>query len=299
MEARLGNDFSMVRLHTGNDATRQAKALGAQAFTFGDHIAWASSAPSLGTVRGRMMLAHELVHVIQHRSDPSRAALRRFVTSERRDIATLDEVVSTAASIARRTGLAGIMRWGRFTAGAGGVGAIEALTSPQSGSTARLPNRYLFTCRCGLIDMRHFYQLMYIALQRSNRAATERGREHELTAEPESRFAPEDTVSNALGAFFGSQQSWLQRQSTFVSNLRAFLARCDAVDFRAMSGTDQDTVVNFYAARTASGAPATPVESATPAVLGVSVCGGRTRNAPFEVAPTSEDPHQKTIKRLR
>ena len=38
MEARLGADFSTVRVHTGPAAGRSAAAIGAQAYTSGEHV---------------------------------------------------------------------------------------------------------------------------------------------------------------------------------------------------------------------------------------------------------------------
>jgi hypothetical protein len=229
-------------------------------------------------------------------TDAHSVALRRFEARERGQITNINAVINTASSIAEQRGLAAMMRWGRFTAGAGGSGAIEA-QAPSRGSTEPLPNRYLFTCRCGLVDMRHFYQLMYIAIvpfQGGNRGATAQGRQHELTAEATSRFAPEDSPSNALGAYFGSEQSMFERQSVFVNNLRTFLQRCGPVDFTTMSAADQDTVVNYYGSRNAAGAPANPNQTATPAILWVDACArGNIRAFPFVVDPT--DPEHNTV----
>ena len=64
MEARLGADFSDVRLHTGTAAQRSADELGARAYTSGSDIV-------LGRGGGdRHTLAHELTHVIQQRRGP-------------------------------------------------------------------------------------------------------------------------------------------------------------------------------------------------------------------------------------
>jgi len=64
MEARLGADFSSVRVHTGAAAEQSATALGARAYTSGENIV-------LGAGGGdRHTLAHELSHVIQQRSGP-------------------------------------------------------------------------------------------------------------------------------------------------------------------------------------------------------------------------------------
>ena len=168
---------------------------------------------------------------------------------ERNSIGNLSEVVTTARRVAEQRGIVGLMRWGRFTAAMGGSGAWEAMVSPRSGSKAARtpPPRYLYTCRCGLIDFRHFYQLMYIALITSETGAVSRGMDHERTAEASSRFAPEDITSNALGAEFGGQRSWVQRIDTFVSTLEAFLLQCDPVDWHSISKAKQDCIVDFYA----------------------------------------------------
>lgn len=67
MESRLGQDFSGVRIHTDARASRTAAALGAQAYTVGRDIVFAADWPGPDTVRGRRVLAHELVHVQQQR----------------------------------------------------------------------------------------------------------------------------------------------------------------------------------------------------------------------------------------
>lgn len=61
MEARLGHDFSAVRLHEDADATR---ALGAHAYTVGTDIVFASGKYD------RRRLAHELAHVVQQAHGP-------------------------------------------------------------------------------------------------------------------------------------------------------------------------------------------------------------------------------------
>ncbi|MFB7910656.1 DUF4157 domain-containing protein [Kitasatospora sp. NPDC056076] len=64
MEARLGADFSDVRLHTGSTAAASAAEVGARAYTSGNHVV-------LGPGGGdRHTLAHELTHVIQQRQGP-------------------------------------------------------------------------------------------------------------------------------------------------------------------------------------------------------------------------------------
>jgi len=70
MEARLGHDFSDVRVHTDGAAESSAKAVGAHAYTVGSHIAFQRSAYDPGSDAGRTTLAHELTHVVQQRNGP-------------------------------------------------------------------------------------------------------------------------------------------------------------------------------------------------------------------------------------
>ncbi|MFK0099159.1 DUF4157 domain-containing protein [Streptomyces sp. NPDC091040] len=64
MEARLGADFSDVRLHTGPAARRSAAEVGARAYTSGSHVVIGSGGAD------RHTLAHELTHVVQQRQGP-------------------------------------------------------------------------------------------------------------------------------------------------------------------------------------------------------------------------------------
>lgn len=169
-----------------------------------------------------------------------------MIASERSQIGNLPEAISTARRIASQKGFFGLMRWGRFTAAMGGKGAWEAKF--DTGSTAPIPYpRYIYTCRCGLIDLRHFYQLMYIAVFLGESAAVRNGLKHERSAEASSRFAPEDMTSNALGAEFGSQRSIFQEITAFVTEMEAFLQRCVPVDWHSLTQTQQDCIVNWYA----------------------------------------------------
>lgn len=61
MEARLGADFSGVRVHTGPAARASAAELGARAYTFGSHVVIGDGGA------GKRTLAHELTHVVQQR----------------------------------------------------------------------------------------------------------------------------------------------------------------------------------------------------------------------------------------
>ncbi len=64
-EHRLGTDLGATRLHTDAGAAETARALGADAFTVGRDIAFASGRYQPTTAPGGRLLAHELAHVAQ------------------------------------------------------------------------------------------------------------------------------------------------------------------------------------------------------------------------------------------
>ncbi|MFE2374517.1 DUF4157 domain-containing protein [Streptomyces sp. NPDC059398] len=64
MEARLGADFSDVRVHSDSAARASAAEMGARAYTSGNHVVIGDGGGDAHT------LAHELTHVIQQRSGP-------------------------------------------------------------------------------------------------------------------------------------------------------------------------------------------------------------------------------------
>ena len=67
MEARLGQDFSGVRVHQDPTSSASAEALGARAYTVGDDIVVSRRAAAPGSREGTRTLAHELAHVVQQR----------------------------------------------------------------------------------------------------------------------------------------------------------------------------------------------------------------------------------------
>jgi proteasome lid subunit RPN8/RPN11 len=79
METLFGRDFGGVRVHTGPEAAAAAESVDAAAFTLGRNIVFGAGRYEPHTNRGRRLVAHELVHVIQQRrggSDASGAAER-------------------------------------------------------------------------------------------------------------------------------------------------------------------------------------------------------------------------------
>ena len=67
MENGFGHDFSGVRVHTDAQADLLNRALGAHAFTVGEHIAFAAGRYHPGTSGTLRLAAHELTHVLQQR----------------------------------------------------------------------------------------------------------------------------------------------------------------------------------------------------------------------------------------
>lgn len=82
MEQAFGNDFSRVRVHTGSDAVRMNKELGALAFTHGSNIYFNDGKYATNSKSGQLLLAHELTHTIQQggagKSGTTQAKIQRW-----------------------------------------------------------------------------------------------------------------------------------------------------------------------------------------------------------------------------
>ncbi len=65
METRFVHDFSRVRVHTDAHAAESAEAVDGQAYTLGFDVVFRRGAFSPLTPEGRLLLAHELAHVVQ------------------------------------------------------------------------------------------------------------------------------------------------------------------------------------------------------------------------------------------
>ena len=78
-ESRFGHDFSGVRVHTGGEADRSARAVGALAYTVGNDIVFAANQHSPHTTWGRRLLAHELTHVLQQAQNGFEAQTKQSV----------------------------------------------------------------------------------------------------------------------------------------------------------------------------------------------------------------------------
>lgn len=69
MEPRFGQDFSRVRVHADTRAAASARAVNAFAYTVGNNIVFDTGQYDPATTAGRMLLAHELTHVVQQGED--------------------------------------------------------------------------------------------------------------------------------------------------------------------------------------------------------------------------------------
>ena len=70
MESRFRHDFSNVRIHTDERATRTATSVNAFAYTFGNDVVFGKGEYRPSAIEGQKLLAHELTHVIQKRQSP-------------------------------------------------------------------------------------------------------------------------------------------------------------------------------------------------------------------------------------
>ncbi len=70
MEGSFGADFSSVRVHSDSQAVQLSQAVGAQAFTHGNHIYFNSGKLDQQSSGGQRLLAHELTHVVQQGAAP-------------------------------------------------------------------------------------------------------------------------------------------------------------------------------------------------------------------------------------
>jgi Domain of unknown function (DUF4157) len=80
-EARLGRDFSQVRIHVDSIAETSARAVKATAYTVGSDVVFAAGRYAPHSSDGRRLLAHELAHVVQQRAAGPSSAARQSLTA--------------------------------------------------------------------------------------------------------------------------------------------------------------------------------------------------------------------------
>ncbi|HVB97647.1 MAG TPA: DUF4157 domain-containing protein [Chloroflexota bacterium] len=102
MESRLGHDFSRVRVHTDQQTAVAAASLGALAFVQGQDIGFAAGQYQPATRRGTLILAHELVHVVQRQNSVARSVGAERTADAEAEATT---VVSDLATHGRATSI--------------------------------------------------------------------------------------------------------------------------------------------------------------------------------------------------
>lgn len=300
--ARDASALRGVRLHRDGTAAELTAAVGAQAVTMGAHVYLSATAPPLSTPAGRRLLAHELTHVVQQREQG--VGVQRFVASERPQIAKdLAAMMAVVEAIVRASSSGEEVSMGTLVRNSGGRDAGAAMPKPLRSDkpiTSMLTLRYLMTSRAGLIDMRHFMQLLYIswffnsgAADMANRGATAKGIEHEETSEAASKYGGEDLTSNALGAWTATRLTGLPQANGLIARIRETLTQCGPMDFDALSPASQKTLVDFYAAQTGAGEPANQNRTAVALIPTIPELAGKDRSFPFEL--DEDDPKRATI----
>ncbi len=107
--ARMGQDFSGVRVHTGALAAQSARDVQARAYTVGRELVFGAGQYDPHSARGRQLLAHELAHVAQPRASGA-AALSQPGDASEREAERAAEVVAGGGSVRLTAAGAAIQR---------------------------------------------------------------------------------------------------------------------------------------------------------------------------------------------
>jgi Domain of unknown function (DUF4157) len=98
-EPRFASDFSHVRIHSDEQATKSARSVGARAYTVGQQVVFGQGEYAPDTAQGRRLLAHELAHTLQQRHGVQR--LRRNPGPPTVPVKALEPLEAVAQRIAR------------------------------------------------------------------------------------------------------------------------------------------------------------------------------------------------------
>jgi hypothetical protein len=131
MEQRFGHDFGHVRLHTDTRAAESAAAVSARAYTVGADVAFAAGEYAPDSDVGRLLIAHELAHVVQQGHGPASNA-RGNITIGAPD----DGLEREAETAARRAGHDAALRSFpglSLSAGVGGTARFPVLRRDSPG----------------------------------------------------------------------------------------------------------------------------------------------------------------------
>ncbi len=105
MEQRFGQDFSQVRIHADREAGESARSVDSRAYTLGRDIVFGAGQYDPRSSAGRVLLAHELTHVVQQQGSASRLT-DRLTVSEPQDAEEREAEARSvgAATVARPKG---------------------------------------------------------------------------------------------------------------------------------------------------------------------------------------------------
>lgn len=126
MQARLGHDYSSVRVHTDARAVEGARAVGAAAYTVGRDIVFDAGQYAPRSAPGQRLLAHELAHVAQQRGAACGAGELRLGEQD-----SAEERQADAAAEGRP-----------HPAGPTRVAEVRVQRQPAGGAASQPPDRY-------------------------------------------------------------------------------------------------------------------------------------------------------------
>ncbi len=84
-EPRFGADFSQVRVHTDAKAADAVKSINSKAFTTGKDVFFNAGQYSPGTAAGKILLGHELTHVVQQGKNLISPHLQALTEEEKKE----------------------------------------------------------------------------------------------------------------------------------------------------------------------------------------------------------------------
>lgn len=101
MEQRLHHDFSRVRIHSDPRAAASARAVDAMAYAVGSRLVFAEGRYDPASRQGRLLLAHELVHVAQSpvTATPTALALDSRTDSAEREARAASSAIAAGRSV--------------------------------------------------------------------------------------------------------------------------------------------------------------------------------------------------------
>lgn len=147
MESRFGHDFGPVRVHTDPKARRSAETVNARAYTVGQHIVFGTERYAPESNAGKLLLAHELVHVIQQGAARAAGAGRAIDDCFANGVHAVPRVTQIAHDSLQRASSISNPELKRIECEARGVPCPQGIVYPKTcritdcipAATARLP----------------------------------------------------------------------------------------------------------------------------------------------------------------